>query len=145
VTDILRTHAAFAASFESEPEFAPTGGIERPAGRDALVVLASALTERGFHVSEPALRDYYGWEVVATNGPGRYWLLLQVVDHWLLTCADITWFAWLRAGANARHEELLRTMGEILGGDPRFSDVRWFTAKEYEAFERRDAPAAPET
>lgn len=122
----VRNFVEFNADFPDDSEFAPSGDIIRPSGRNVADALCEHLRENNQDVTGPTQHSYYAWGFQAgPKGDSRF--LLQFPGPYLLTCES-------RHKASSEHVlTLLRLVEQIVLADTRFSQVRWYTKAEYES------------
>jgi hypothetical protein len=118
-------------SIEDEHDF-----VQWP-GRNIAEALKSALERRGYRVSEPIHAREHGWELDIWCGRKRLWLQISVIETELnyLIAEDMTFFLWRDAKL---FRAFLADLHAVLGADPRFNQVRWFSKG---GRDRDEAPA----
>jgi hypothetical protein len=123
----LRNFVTFVAAFDDDSEWTPSGDIGRPGGRAIAHAIYEALRERGYGLSDPVQHSFYGW-AFAAGADGRYGFVLQFADPWLMICEHQG-----RSPPNKEeYTRLTQSLHQALTSDARYSDVRWFTRKEYD-------------
>ena len=136
-----------AEGFPDESEWTPGGSPLVPNGRSITGVIASALRDAGFCVSDPKQHEYYGWcfEVAFPNAAG--WCLLQYPGPWLLLVEESlpVLRRLFRPGSTRNLATTVAAIHRVLTQDKRFSSVQWFTKHAYDAGTERgcQSPVGP--
>jgi hypothetical protein len=131
----LRTISTFNSTIPDDTQWDDNDETSVPGGKSIAGILRDFLRSTGTKCSDPAVRDAYGWEMMAESGGHRYLIVVQIVDQWILQCEPVS---------NPHFEPtaaMLRLITRCLSSDPRFSNVRWFQSSD---FERGDLSKASE-
>ena len=136
----LRTFVTFDADMPDDAVFASSGDISVPRGRNVGEAFVEALRSRAVSASDLNQYEFYGWEITADVSGNEIWMLLQCSETWLLIIEDRsgkkTWFG------KAQEPPLgsLKLIDDAIKRCPRFSNVLWFTQKEYDAGMQQGSP-----
>ena len=133
----IKTLVTFrAVGFPDESQWTASGSPLVPDGWSVSTAIASALRSIGYQVSEPVQHSFYGWSFTVTCSEHQERCLLQLGEpSWLLQVEEKL-PAWRRLLGKEGSSDLLavlRAVDEALKADPRFSVIRWFCQKDYEA------------
>jgi hypothetical protein len=130
----MRTHVTFKADFPDDSQEDEGGDISVPAGRNVALALVDALRGDGLGCGDPEQHSHYGWSFEIQMSGLREWCVLQRGEECLLIGEARGPFL----GSLFRNEEhleanALRAIHAAMKRDSRFSEVLWFTAREYNA------------
>lgn len=64
------------------------GEIVVPCGRGLMDLIRTAFQRSGFEASEIDQHSHYGWSFDASGAEGRFWLMIQYPEPWLLMIQD---------------------------------------------------------
>ncbi|WP_157215446.1 hypothetical protein [Flavisphingomonas formosensis] len=131
----LRSFATFEASFPDDLSESEDEDEVTPGGRNICVALRGMLQSLGLSVSAVDQYQFYGWEMVASDGKYKYWLMLQGAEPWLLMAEPRGGFLMRKAPAQEALRQLLIKLNAEIGRDARFGDVLWYTPEEYQTGE----------
>jgi hypothetical protein len=139
----MRTHASFCGSFPEDEDG------EDPPGGPLADLIATHLTQSGFKVSNRDSTEYSHTFVVRADSRSFEVMLGAVADEdhpWLLFVESslfplARWFGWRD---HEQHVKVLLAVHECLGTDSRISDLRWYTADEWNKHPERGAASPTE-
>jgi len=121
-------------SFDSD-----LGKESKPPGLETARALWEGLRSQGIFGDEPSEHDEYGWRVDVKVGNESLFLLIQrTTDHdnkecWLGIIAPMLgWWSRLRRRGEANQVQLCTALQQVLMGDARFREVRWYTREDWE-------------
>lgn len=109
------------------------GHVLVPGGQNISRAIYDRLAGRGYDVSGFDQHSSYGWSFDLRGREGRFWLLVQHPDPWLLTVHDsrMIWSRALRGPAD--FVALIDQCRSCLSSIPRLSSVLWMSRKEFDA------------
>jgi len=123
-------------TFDAELGDTPVEGADAdiPPGRALMEFIAQALRTRGLPNAGVHQHDAYGWSFDATLDGAAVWCMLQRSDNWLLISrpqVPLLKRLFAKGDAGDAHQRVCTAIDSVLHGDPRFSNVRWFTESEF--------------
>jgi hypothetical protein len=114
--------------------------IAMPDGCALMELICDAFQRAGYAVSEVELHSCYGWCFDASDESGRFWLMVQFPDPWLLMIQDYRPF-WRRLfKSNADFERFVEKSRSILQGLPEISEFVWYSEREWRDQNQRNIP-----
>ena len=128
----LERFLTFDAEFAGTP--VPDGDADIPPGRELMEFVAQALRTRGLPNAGVYQHDAYGWSFDTTLDGVSVWCMLQRSDNWLLISRPqipLLKRLFAKGEAGDAHQQVCFAIDAVLHGDPRFSNVRWFTQAEF--------------
>jgi hypothetical protein len=131
----VRTFVTFEADFPDDSVWDAKENLMVPGGRVLATWLRERLQDRGLECSGVAQQRFYGWRFDATVRDEPVECILQGGHPWLLISEPKTSLLGRLVGHVDRSalEVVASSIHDILKRDLRFSSVRWFTRKDYEA------------
>lgn len=132
-------YATFKSAFPDD-SIEDNGDIVVPGGQNIMRAIHNCLAARGYRLSDIEQHSHYGWSFDLRGEEGRFWLLVQYPEPWLLTVHDSR-MIWSRIfGGEKRVCQLLDQCRACLASIPQISAISWMSLKEYEAdFQRPKA------
>lgn len=116
------------------------GEIVVPCGRGVMDLIRTAFQRSGYEASEIDLHSSYGWSFDVSGSEGRFWLMIQYPEPWLLMIQDSR-SIWKRVWAgNADFERFINRSHATIQSLSEISDVRWYTEFEWQEVARRGNP-----
>ena len=73
-----------------DTQWSEDGEINVPGGEAIVSVVRDYLRAAGVSCSVPCLRDSYGWELLAEFDGQRFFVVVQIVDEWIIQCEPLT-------------------------------------------------------
>ncbi len=123
----------FATFFSNLPDDSveSSGDIVVPGGRNVTEAIAEALRSSGYETTGMIQHSSYGWCFDAKGQEGRFWLMVQHPEPWLLTIRDsrkvfTRWFSGPKDFG-----DFVAKCSTILPSLQVLADVRWFTESEW--------------
>jgi hypothetical protein len=129
-----RTFVTFNAALPDQAEWTEQGSPLVPGGKGIAVALSESLRGTGLCLSEVTQCSFYGWAFEITFPKTKIWCLLQAGETWLLLLEERKGvFGLFQFEGSSQLDSTLRAVDQALKQDHRFSSIRWYTKREYEA------------
>jgi hypothetical protein len=140
--DMIRDYLVCESDFPCEGGWIGDIPDERePPGRELAEFLQTTLHNRAAYMSNLWNEEGYGWSFNFDWNRVTINLLVQYIDHWLITCGIVSLRP--RFLQPARYESALSgacyQLDRVLRSDNRFRDRRWYSCSEYEQFARNQS------
>jgi len=141
MSDVRPIHnlAEFRAAFPDDAVLSPSGDIDVPAGKAVADCIVAALRAKAIVAQAASQHEFYGWRFTAQHAGHIFWFILQYAEPYILECGikRSLWDRLRRKPNGAAFSEMLKTVDDILKGDPQFNNINWYTSDEYIASKRR--------
>lgn len=141
----IRSVVSIQAEFEDDSEWSAEGDLTVPAGKAVMKNLIASLKNRGIETFSLSQKDYYGWETSFYFSGNRYFLVLQLLDEWILEGRTDSAVRNLlnRQKTNTGLHEAMLVVHEVLISDNRVREVSWFTKQDFDSKNRPLGKPAP--
>jgi hypothetical protein len=131
----IRPCAEFCADFPDDSVEDDDGEIIQFGGRGVAEAIAAMLRGAGFEVSAPEHQHEHGWDFEVEAHGRRTWFQISLIDDFILQSKF--YGSFFTGGRDKKlYAEVLTRLNDGLVADPRFTNVRWQTARDL----NRDAP-----
>ncbi len=128
-----RTFVTFEANLLDDAEFAESGDISVPGGLKVCEVLIDAIRGESLWVSDPEQHESYGWQFTAKFRDTDVWMLLQKTELWLLIIECRSGKSGWFSRTQKLSADSTKLIHDALKRVPEFSNISWFTRREFEA------------
>ena len=133
---MIRNFATFTSSLPDD-SVEEEGEVVVPCGRSLMDLIRTAFRHFGYGVTEIEQHSSYGWFFDATGAEGRFWLMIQYPDPWLLMIQDSR-PAWKRTfSGKADFERFINWSHAIVQSVSEISELRWVTEREWQEVARK--------
>lgn len=136
---MIQNFATFRSSLPDD-SIEADGEIVVPCGRGLMDLIRTAFQRSGYEASEIDQHSHYGWSFDASGVEGRFWLMIQYPEPWLLMIQDSR-AIWKRAFAGkADFERFINRSRTTMQSIAQIRDIRWFTESEWQQDVRKGNP-----
>jgi hypothetical protein len=119
----VKPNVWFKADFPNDTVYDENGDEVHFAGQAVARAVAELLRARGYRVDEPESESFKGWSLIAYRERRRFWMLVTLIDDYILQSEDWTRRFWPKP---AEFAAFLADLEAALTSDPRFSNLRWW-------------------
>lgn len=125
-------NAEFNADFPDDAEFDEEGEVVIAPGRNAAAAIATLFEQAGYKCSGPTADENRWGYHVETEGRASMWFGLSTFedDEYYLDARDASFLDKFFPSAKRKYLKYIRILGDLLSGDPRFRNLRWFAEKD---------------
>lgn len=128
----IHPSAEFEADFPDDGEYDEAGEVVACPGRNVAAIIADQFERAGYKCKGPLDDDqYWGYHVDFMNRNSMWFAVCTFEDsEYHLYGEDTSPIDRLFPSAKRKYHAYMRELGRILGADPRFRNLRWFSRKD---------------